>query len=267
MTAPGATGLLGAVAELAALMGATARGYFRTSLQTDVKSDGSPVTIADRDAEQVARAWIAQRFPDDGILGEEFGETRPGAARRWIIDPIDGTKSFIRGIPLWGSLVAVCDGPTVLAGAACYPTLDETIAAAPGQGCWWNGTRCRVSSVAAVSDATLLTTDDRFLGHDARGERWRALAARAAVERSWGDCVGYLLVATGRAEAMVDPVLSAWDAAPFLPIIAEAGGVFTDWAGLPTIHGGSAIATNRALALEIRDALGCPVDHLALENR
>lgn len=262
-----ASGLLAAVAELAGLMGSTALSYFHTSLHTDTKADGSPVTIADRNAEQDARAWIERRFPGDGILGEEFGETRPGAVRRWIIDPIDGTKSFIRGVPLWGSLVAVCEGPNVLAGAACYPALDETVAAAPGQGCWWNGGRCHVSPVADIAVATLLTTDDRFLDHAARGERWRALAARAAVERSWGDCFGYLLVATGRAEAMVDPVLSAWDAAPFLPIITEAGGVFTDWKGQRTIHGGSAIATNHHLAIEIRASLDCLIDHLALENQ
>lgn len=257
--------MLDAVAELARLMGATALAHFRTAFQTEYKADGSPVTVADRGAEQAARDWITRRFPADGVLGEEFGELRPGAARRWIVDPIDGTKSFVRGIPLWGSLVAVCEGSRVLAGAACFPALDEMLAAAPGQGCWWNDAPCRVSECADLAAATVLTTDERFLGQPERGERWRALATRAAVARSWGDCVGYLLVATGRAEVMVDPVLSAWDAAPFLPIVVEAGGVFTDWSGAATIHGGSAIATNRRLAASVRDSLGCPVDHRLME--
>ncbi len=265
MTAPPNGSLLDAVAEVARLMGTTALAHFKTALRTEYKADGSPVTIADRGAEQAARDWITRRFPSDGVLGEEFGELRPGAPRRWIVDPIDGTKSFVRGVPLWGSLVAVCEGPRVLAGAACFPALDELLAAAAGQGCWWNDARCRVSDCADLATATVLTTDERFTGQPERAERWRALADEAAVARSWGDCVGYLLVATGRAEAMVDPVLSAWDAAPFLPIVTEAGGVFTDWSGDATVFGGSAIATNRHLAAEVRSILGCPVDQRLTE--
>ncbi|MDE3126379.1 MAG: histidinol phosphate phosphatase [Gemmatimonadota bacterium] len=266
MTATPDLSLLDAVAELASIVGASALAHYRTDLRTEYKADGSPVTAADRGAEQAAREWLARRFPEDGVLGEEFGTLRPDAARQWIIDPIDGTKSFVRGIPLWGSLVAVCEGSRVLAGAAAYPALGEHLAAAPGQGCWWNAARCRVSDCANMGDATVLTTDERFLEHRERGARWRALAAGAAVARSWGDCVGYLLVATGRAEVMADPVLSAWDAAPFLPILAEAGGVFTDWSGVATIRGGSAIATNRRLAAVVRTALGCPVDPLLMET-
>ena len=250
--------LLQAVTDVARLTGATALPYFRTTLVAEAKSDGSPVTIADRKAERIGRDWIARRFPGDGILGEEFGQERPDATRQWIIDPIDGTKSFIRGVPLWGSLVAVVDGDEVIAGAASFPALDEFIVAAIGEGAWWNDARCRVSTVAELADSTITTTDERFLEHPERGVRWRALATRVGVARSWGDCFGYLMVATGRAEAMVDPVLSAWDAAPFLPIVAEAGGVFTDWRGRATVRGGSAIATNRALAVEIRAALDCP---------
>lgn len=266
MTAASDRPLLEAVAELSRLMGRAALGYFRTDLHAEYKADGSPVTVADRAAEQLAREWIARRFPDDGVLGEEFGTLHPDAARQWIIDPIDGTKAFVRGVPLWGSLIAVAEGPRVLAGAAAYPALDETLAAAPDQGCWWNGVRCRVSECANMGDATVLTTDERFLERPDRGARWRALAAGAAVARSWGDCVGYLLVATGRAEVMVDPVLSAWDAAPFLPIITEAGGVFTDWSGAATVRGGSAIATNRRLAGTVRAVLGCPVDPHLMET-
>ena len=242
-------------AELARITGTVALRHYRTHLTVETKADGSPVTVADRAAETAARAWVQSRFPQDGILGEELGEERPGAARRWIIDPIDGTKSFVRGAPLWGSLVALCEGDRVLAGAAYFPAVDELVAAAPGAGCWWNGSRCRVSSVSAVADATVLTTDERFPDRPERAAGWRALARRASVSRTWGDCFGYLLVATGRAEAMCDGTLSIWDAAALQPIIEEAGGVFTDWLGAPTAFGGSAIATNRLLAEDVRSLL------------
>ena len=171
------------------------------------------------------------------------------------MDPIDGTKSFVRGVPLWGTLIAVAEGETVLAGAAYFPPVGELLAAAPGEGCWWNGERCRVSDVARLEEATVLTTDERFLGQPERAMGWRWLAARAAVSRTWGDCFGYLLVATGRAEVMVDPVMSPWDAAALQPIIAEAGGVFTDWDGAATAFAGSVVATNAAVAADARRLL------------
>ena len=242
-------------AELARITGAVAMRHYRSHLTVETKADGSPVTIADRAAEEAARAWVRTRFPDDGILGEELGEERPGAPRRWIIDPIDGTKAFVRGAPLWGSLVALCEGEQVLAGAAYFPAVDELVAAAPGAGCWWNGSRCRVSAIGALPEATVLTTDERFRDRPDRQAGWRALSHAAAVSRTWGDCFGYLLVATGRAEAMCDPILSPWDAAALQPIIEEAGGVFTDWSGVSTAFGGSAVATNRALAADVRTML------------
>jgi histidinol phosphatase-like enzyme (inositol monophosphatase family) len=239
-------------AELARITGTVALRHYRTNLTVETKSDGSPVTVADRAAETAARAWVQSRFPQDGVLGEELGEERPGAPRRWIIDPIDGTKSFVRGAPLWGSLVALCEGDRVLAGAAYFPAVDELVAAAPGAGCWWNGSRCRVSSVSTLAEATVLTTDERFPDRPERAAGWRALAQSASVSRTWRDCFGYLLVATGRAEVMCDGTLSIWDAAALQPIIEEAGGVFTDWLGASTAFGGSAIATNRLLADEAR---------------
>ena len=242
-------------AELARITGTVALRHYRTNLTVETKADGSPVTIADRAAETAARAWVQSRFPQDGVLGEELGEERPGAARRWVIDPIDGTKSFVRGAPLWGSLVALCEGDRVLAGAAYFPAVDELLAAAPEAGCWWNGSRCQVSSVATLADATVLTTDERFPDRPERAAGWRSLAAAASISRTWGDCFGYLLVATGRAEVMCDGTLSVWDAAALQPIIEEAGGVFTDWLGVPTAFGGSAVATNRLLADQARAAL------------
>lgn len=243
-----------AAAELAALAGANAMRHFRTALVAETKQDGSPVTIADRSSERLARDWIEERFPTDGILGEEFGVVRPEAMRRWIIDPIDGTKAFVRGIPFWGTLVAVMEGETVIAGAAEFPALSESLIAAPGEGCWWNGSRCSVSGVNDLSDATVLTTDAAFKDQAAKLAGWQSLVAQSGTSRTWGDCVGYLLVATGRAEAMVDPVVSAWDIAALMPAIVEAGGVFTDWEGRTTC-GTSGIATNALLAEAVRTIL------------
>lgn len=247
--------LMEAVTAVAQLAGGIALGYYRSALSVETKADGSPVTIADRAAEQGAREWIEARYPSHGILGEELGVVRPDARRRWVLDPIDGTKSFVRGVPLWGTLVAVTEGDEVLAGAAFFPAIDEVICAAPGLGAWWNGSRCRVSPVARLEEATVLTTDERFRSDPARRETWSRMAARAAVSRTWGDCFGYMLVATGRAEVMADGTMSAWDAAAVMPIIQEAGGVFTDWDGETTAFGGSAVATNAALAREVRSLL------------
>jgi fructose-1,6-bisphosphatase/inositol monophosphatase family enzyme len=151
--------------------------------------------------------------------------------------------------------VALCEGERVLAGAAYFPAIGELVAAAPGAGCWWNGSRCTVSAVATNTEALVLTTDERFRDRPERRAGWERLATRARLSRTWGDCFGYLLVATGRAEVMCDPILSPWDAAALQPIVREAGGVFTDWDGRDTAFGGSAVATNAALAHEARALL------------
>lgn len=252
--------LLQAVEEVARLAGEVAMRHFKSGLTVEIKGDGSPVTIADRSAERAAREWIESRFPADGIVGEELGVARESAARRWILDPIDGTKTFVRGVPLWGTLVAVAAGEDVLAGAAYFPAIGEMLVAARGEGCWWNGSRARVSMINRIADATVLTTDERFARTPERAHGWRTLAAQSAVSRSWGDCYGYLLVATGRAEAMMDGVLAAWDVAAFAPIVEEAGGVLTDWSGRRTAFGGSAIATNAALADTVRQLLDLSAD-------
>jgi len=244
--------LLAAARDLAELTGAVALRYYRSTLTVESKADGSPVTRADREAEEAARAWIGTHFPNDGILGEEFGSAPGTSGRRWILDPVDGTKSFVRGVPLWGSLVALAEGERVLAGAAAFPAIGETIAAASGAGCWWNGVRTRVSEVDTLDAATALVIDDRGFETARRRDAWRDLSSRVAVARSWGDCFGYLLVATGRAEIMVDPRVNPWDSACFVPIIAEAGGVLTDLSGTPTGFGRDAIATNAALGREAR---------------
>lgn len=250
--------LLEAVIDVARCAGRVALRYFKSTLSVERKQDGSPVTIADRSAEESARDWIGTRFPSDGIVGEEFGVVRANARRRWIVDPVDGTKSFVRGVPLWGTLVAVCEGDEVLAGAAYFPALDELLAAAVGRGAWWNGAQCKVSGVGTVEEATVVTTDHRFPHTPERRAGWKRLADRSMVARDWGDCYGYSLVATGRAEVMIDGVLSDWDAAALFPAIREAGGVFTDCTGRETPFGRSAVATNAALAREARALLEVP---------
>ena len=247
--------LLSAVTELAMLVGDEANKYFRTGIAVEFKGDGSPVTAADRAAETVAREWIRARFPDDGILGEEFGLEKPDAPRRWVLDPIDGTKSFIHGVPLWGTLVAVVEGERVLAGAVYAPPTQEIVAAAPGQGAWFNGVRTYVSTTESLASATLLTTDARFPGRPQRQQRWEQLARATRIVRTWGDCYGYLLLATGRADIMVDDQMNPWDAAAVQVVIDEAGERFTDFRGRSTAFGGDSIATNGALDAVVRDIL------------
>ncbi len=249
--------LLGAVGEVARVAGEVAMSHYRSVLTVETKADGSPVTIADRAAERAARDWLERRFPEDSIEGEELGLSRAGSRRRWLIDPIDGTKSFVRGVPLWGTLVAVTEGDTVLAGCAYFAAVGEIVVAARGEGCWWNDSRAHVSDVSDLHKATVLTTNERIEDME-RLAGWRRLSAVAGLTRTWGDCFGYLLVATGRAEVMTDAAMHDWDSAALMPVIEEAGGVFTDWNGKVTAFGGHAVATNAALAGAARDLLRVP---------
>lgn len=247
------TTLLEAVEEVTRQTGAVAARLFRTSLTVERKGDGSPVSAADREAETFARAWIGKRFPDDAICGEEFGESGCGH-RRWLIDPIDGTISFLAGAPLYATLIAVVEGDDVLAGAVSCPSLDELAVAARGAGCWWNGARCAVSSEAALAAALVLTTDSTFRKTPECRPAWDRLSQRAHDARTWGDGFGYLMVATGRAEAMLDGIVHPWDIAAPRVVVEEAGGVFTGWPGR-TDGPGSGVATNAVLAEEVRRVL------------
>ncbi|MEW6270811.1 MAG: histidinol-phosphatase [Thermodesulfobacteriota bacterium] len=225
--------------------------YFRRDLTVERKPDDSPVTIADRRAEELLRAALVEAFPDDGILGEELGE-RPGTSgRRWIVDPIDGTQSFIRGVPLYGVLLGLEERGRCVLGAAGFPALGETYWAARGAGAWCNDTRISVSDVGSLADSTLLTSDAKPEHYGGFYPGYERLLRATARQRGWGDCYGYALVARGAAEVMVDPRLNPWDIAAIIPILEEAGGVFFDWRGETRIDGGSGIGANGRLRDQI----------------
>jgi histidinol phosphatase-like enzyme (inositol monophosphatase family) len=193
------------------------------------------------------RQQIAARFPDDGILGEEEGETDGPSGRRWIIDPIDGTFAFVHGVPFYGVLIGVEINGEMTVGVINIPALDELVSAAKGVGCFLNGEPARVSKTERLEEALLLSTDFSACERYGFGDAAELLQARAKTSRTWGDCYGYVLVATGRADVMLDPVMNLWDCAALLPIMEEAGGTFTDWDGVRTASGGNSIATNGLL--------------------
>ena len=227
--------------------------YFNAGVEIETKADNSPVTIADRESEATIRAIIQQHFPTHSILGEEEGETLGEADFRWIIDPLDGTKSFVRGVPLYGTLVGLEIEGVAKVGAVYMPALNEMISAATGLGCHWNGRPARVSTTDKLENATLLTTSSET--SRSRGGAYDKLAGKMQLTRGWGDCYGYLLVATGRAEVMLDAGMNPWDCAPILPILEEAGGRFTDWGGTATIHGCDGVGTNGVLHEQVLEIL------------
>jgi histidinol phosphatase-like enzyme (inositol monophosphatase family) len=221
--------------------------HFQTGITAERKADNSPVTLADRQAEQKLRELITSAYPSHAILGEEFGEQPGDSPYRWILDPIDGTKSFVSGVPFYSVLVALLQGETPVLGVMHFPGLNETVYARRGGGCYWNGRRAHTSSVSTMADAVLLASDIDSFGKLGRQTAWQQLIDRTYIQRTWGDAYGYALVATGRAEIMLDPIMAVWDCGPLQIILEEAGGVFTDWDSRATIYGGSAVATNRPL--------------------
>ena len=221
----------------------TLEWYQQRDLVVTAKSDGSPVTEADYAAERFLRSEISAAYPGDTIRGEEEGDWAGRTGRTWVIDPIDGTKAFTRGVPLYATLLALVDdrGPAV--GVICLPALDECVWAGRGRGARWDGEPCRVSDRAGLEGSYVCTSGLSYWPDPALA-RVRAAGARV---RTWGDAYGYALVATGRAEAMVDPECFDWDVAAMSVIMAEAGGRFSDTAGEDEWRSGSAVATNGLL--------------------
>ena len=247
--------------------------FFRSSgLAIEAKSDESPVTVADREAEQLVRTMLAEQFPTDTLQGEEFAEQAGTSHYRWIVDPIDGTKSFVCGVPLYSTLLAVEFQGEPLAGVIVIPAGGEMIAAATGQGAWYRSfgrqpdaiagserhaqwQRARVSDKRKLSEAVFVTSQVDAFDERGSAEGYKRLEKAAWLTRSWGDGFGYLMVATGRADVMVDPECNPWDVAAILPIITEAGGRFTNWKGEVTTRGGDGVGTNGRLHDEVLKAL------------
>jgi histidinol phosphatase-like enzyme (inositol monophosphatase family) len=230
------------ITELAEHSGAFIRPHFgRLDLAVETKSDASPVTLADRGAEELMRGLIAKKFPSHGLIGEEFGNDRPDAEFVWVLDPIDGTKSFITGVPLWGTLIALLHQGQPVLGVINQPVLGQLMIG-DGTTTTLNGRTVRCRATTRVESSTLLTSDTLNLAKYQNGAACDRLLARAKLVRTWGDCYGYLLLASGWADICLDPIMNPWDIAALVPIIRGSGGAITDW------HGGGAYPAESTLA-------------------
>ena len=247
---------VGAAREAGAI---TLRYFQDAALAVDTKADGSPVTRADREAERLLRERIGEAYPADGILGEEEGEHIGESGRVWILDPVDGTKSFARGVPLYGTMIGLEENGQAVLGVVYFSALREMMFAARGCGAWWlrdiggdeQRVPARVSEVSELGRALLCVTSVGSFVHAGEITLYAALRGVTGLDRGWSDCYGHMLVATGRADVHVDPWMNVWDCAALQPIVEEAGGSFTDLAGNATHRGGSGVSTNAAL----RDAV------------
>jgi len=237
---------LAVAVEAARAAGEVALKYYRTGFDVTLKADATPVTQADQGAEQAIREMLGRAFPEHGFLGEEFGAVGDQQCR-WIIDPIDGTKNFIRHIPVWATLIALEERGEVTVGVIHNPVTGELLTARRGGGAWSNGTRVRVSAIETLDAATLLHAGLRLLREAGCWDGFIRLVEATGRQRGFGDYLGYALVAEGKAEIYVETDLKAWDLAPCRIVVEEAGGRFTDLAGVPTIHSGTALATNGRL--------------------
>jgi histidinol phosphatase-like enzyme (inositol monophosphatase family) len=230
--------------------------YYRTQLAVEQKADRSPVTIADREAEALMRRRIEAVHPAHGVLGEEGGQSGPpNAELRWVLDPIDGTRAFIHGVPLFGTLIGLLRGTRPILGIIHLPATGDLMAGAEGRPTLLNAKPVRVSAVADLANATLLLTDPSDLFDKGHGDAFHRLRGRVSLVRGWGDCFGHFLVAAGRAEVMLDPVMNLWDVAALQPCVEGAGGTLTDFAG-GTALGASAVSSNGALHDQVLDLLG-----------
>jgi histidinol phosphatase-like enzyme (inositol monophosphatase family) len=244
------------IAELAHASGEFIRPFFGASdLAVETKADQSPVTLADRGAEELMRSLIGKRFPAHGIIGEELGEENPGAEFVWVLDPVDGTKSFISGVPLWGTLIALLHNGHPVLGCIHQPVLGQLMLG-DGTATTLNGRSVRVRPCHRIEDAVVLTSDPLNPARYQNGAAFAGFIEKAKLVRTWGDCYGYLLVAGGWADVMLDPIMNPWDIAALVPIIRGAGGVITDWQGGAAYPAKSTVAANPALHAQVIAALG-----------
>ena len=258
----GGVNVLQAMVDAARAAGEIALRYYRGSFDVVIKADQTPVTQADREAEQLIVEQLGRAFPDCGFLGEEFGSS--GAKdRRFIIDPIDGTKNFVRGIPVWATLLALEEDGVVTAGVVHNPALGEMFSARRGGGAFRNGERISVSGIARLAEAQLIHSSLRPLREAGYWNGFAKLVDATDRQRGFGDYMGYTLVAEGKAEIYAEIYeersgLKPWDLAPCKILVEEAGGVFTDLHGRPTIYTGSAVATNGHLHEAVLGLLRAP---------
>lgn len=254
-----ASELLPFALEIITAAGEFTQQHFRSAdLAIETKADGSPVTIADQGAEQMIRDAIAAEFPTDSIMGEEYGaDASPGSAssgRQWVIDPIDGTKSFTAGVPLYSNLLAVIDDGVPVLGIINLPATGELLSAVVGGGAFCNGEPCHVSQKSSLDGAYVMTSSVRYWPEN----YLQGVLDQGIILRTWGDAYGYAMVATGRAEAMIDPRANVWDVAPIGVILSEAGGAFTDLDGNAQVTAGNGIGTNGVLHDTFRQTFPAP---------
>ncbi len=241
--------------ELAEKSGDLIRPYFaRPDLVVETKADQTPVTKADRGAEELMRRMIHASFPDHGVLGEEFGPENTGAEFVWVLDPIDGTRAFAAAAPLFGTLIALLHQGQPVLGAIHQPVLRQLLVG-DGETTVLNGRRVRVRATPRLGEATLLCSDVLSPAQHQNGAAFDALARRVKLVRTWGDCYGYLLVATGWADIMCDPVMNPWDIAALIPVVRGAGGVITDWQGRDPVSARSIVAAIPGLHAQVIAAL------------
>ncbi len=244
--------------ELAAESASFIRPLFaHRTLAVETKADRSPVTAADRGAEELMRGMINKRFPDHGIIGEEYGNERADADFVWVLDPIDGTKAFITGVPLWGTLIGLLHQGQPVLGCIHQPVLHQLMLG-DGKTTLLNGRAVRVRPMPTLDEATLLTSDSLNLGRYYKAAATERLTQQVKLYRTWGDCYGYLLLAAGSADICLDPIMNPWDIAALVPVIRGAGGVITDWQGGPAYPAESTVAAGPELHAQIVAALNAP---------
>lgn len=235
---------------LAEESGKVIRSYFRKIIELETKSDNTPVTIADKKTEEVMRNMIMKEFPDHGIMGEEFGNHKPEAEYKWVLDPIDGTKSFICGTVTFGTLIAFTKNNKPVLGVINQPILNEYLIG-DNITTELNGQKVEVRECGELSNATLLTTDHLNIYDYQNGYKFEELIRKVKLYRQWGDCYGYYLLATGFADIMIDPIMSPWDSMALIPVIKGAGGIITDYQGKDPVNGKSIIAASKRIHTEV----------------
>jgi histidinol phosphatase-like enzyme (inositol monophosphatase family) len=240
--------------ELADASGALIRRYFRADYAVELKADESPVTVADRGAEELMRRMIMERFPDHGILGEEFGRYQPDAEYQWVLDPIDGTKSFISHTYLFGTLIALLHHGKPILGVINNPVVNDFLVGMGGKS-WLNGRQVQVRTCNRLEDAVLSCTNHWNVFNYHNGAAFEGLTRQVKRYHNWGDCHGYHLVASAGIDVMLDAILEVWDLMALIPIIEGAGGVITDWAGNNAIGGNGVVATGRGIHEQVIRAL------------